>query len=85
MRAGTGFGVVLHGENRQLLVTQTFDRVVVEVYMRDLHLGGIERIKVDTETVILRGDLDLAGRKVLDRLVGSAMAELEFVRAASHR
>ena len=35
-------------------------------------------IEIEVETMILRGDLDAAGKKVLNRVVTAAMTELEL-------
>lgn len=58
------------------------DGVVVEVYVRDFDVGR-QAVGIDSETVIVRSDLDLAGRKVFYRLVAAAMAEFEFVGLAA--
>ena len=60
VRAGGGFGVVLHAEGRQAAVADAFDRVVVQVRVRHFQVGG-QRVGRDGEAVVLRGDLD-AGR-----------------------
>ena len=44
-----------------------------------------QRVGIDGEAVVLRGDLDLAGVEVLHRLVGAAVAELELVGLAAQR
>ena len=41
-------------------------------------LGLLEQLRVDREAVVLRGDLDLAGLEVHDRMVRAAVAELEL-------
>lgn len=50
--------------------------------MRDFDVGG-QAVGIDRETVIVRSDLDLAGRKVFDRLITAAVAEFEFIGLAS--
>ena len=68
MRSRGGFGMVLYRENRLFPVAQTLARVVVEIDLGGLGLGGRERCRIDRETVILRGDADLAGGQVLGRV-----------------
>ena len=46
--------------------------------------GGSESA-IDGEAVVLRGDGDLAGAQVLDRLVAAAVAELELEGLAAER
>ncbi len=84
MRAGSGFGMVLHREDRQRLVSQAGDGVVIEIHVRDLDLGGQARFR-NRKPVVMRRYLDLAGRQVLDRLVPAAVAELELVCVAAER
>jgi len=61
VRAGAGFGVVLHAEERQGAMAKAFEGVVVEVDVGKVDFGGVERVRVDGEVVIMAGDLDLAG------------------------
>ena len=53
--------------------------------MGDGDLRVRERIGVDAETVILRGNLDFAGLTIEHRMVGSVMAELELECLAAER
>ena len=78
MRASGCFGVILDAECWQYLMLHTCDRVVVEVVVSDLKAIR-QRIRLNAETVILRSDLNLASRYFLNRLIGSAVAEFQFV------
>ena len=40
VRPGRRFGMVLHAEDRLGLVAKPFDRAVVEIHVRDLHVGA---------------------------------------------
>ena len=94
VRAGRGLGVVLHRERLQRAVggpqLETLDHVVVEADVA--HRGGavrrlgrrVER-GVDREPVVVRRDLDLAGRAVHHRLVDAAVAVDELVGAETER
>src|SRR3954447_9731100 len=89
VRSGPGLGVVLHGAARHIEQLEPLDRAVVEVDVAELRraevrvpadrLVGLDRLRAvraeHREAVVLRGDLDLAGRQVLDRVVAAAMAE----------
>ena len=44
-----------------------------------------ERFSLDGKAVILAGDLDTAGVKVLHRLIPAAMTELQLVCRCAHR
>ena len=82
MRAGAGFGVILHAEDRQCRVAETFDGVVVEIHVRDDAPFCFQRFLIDGEAVVLAGDLDPAGVEIFDRLVAAAMAEFQLVGLA---
>src|SRR5512147_2120365 len=76
--------MILHGEQRQLGMRQAFDCLVIEVDVCELR-DALERVDVDSEAVILGGDLDLAGGEVHDRLVSAVVSELELVGAPAQR
>src|SRR4051794_6122435 len=89
VRAGAGLGVVLDRAARNVEQLEALDRAVVEVHMAELGgaevgvpadgLVGLDRLRAvraeDGKAVVLRGDLDLAGGQVLDRVVAAAVAE----------
>ena len=83
-RAGRGLGVILHREGRLVGAAQALVGAVEQRDVRHLDVLG-QRLGQDAEAVVLRGDLDLAGRQVLDRLVGAAMAALHLARLAAQR
>lgn len=84
MRTGRCFGVVLHTEDRPLLVPDPFDRVVVEIQMGHFDVVG-QRIGRQREAMVLRRDLDLAGPLVEHRLIGTTVSELQLEDLASQR
>jgi len=59
MRAGRGFGMILHAEDRQFSVTHAFHRVVVQIDMAHFNIFGL-RPWIDRESMILRSDCDFA-------------------------
>src|SRR5262245_48317029 len=63
VRAGGGFGVVLHAEDRLLDVAKAFEGLVVQVDVRRLDVLG-QRLRVDGKAVVLGGDFDLLGAAV---------------------
>ena len=86
VRAGRRLRVVLHAERRLVEQRQPFDDLVVEADVGDAArtVRRLERALdrgVDREAVVVAGDLDLAGREVLHRLVDAAVAVLELVGA----
>src|SRR5271168_462406 len=46
--------------------------------MGDFNFAGGERVRVNAEAVILCGDFDFLGEQVLDRMIGTVMAEFEL-------
>ena len=84
VRTGRGLGVILDAEDRQPLVPQPFEGLVVQVDVAGLDVGG-QRGGVDGEAVVLRRDLDLAGPLVADRVIGAAVAELELEGLGAER
>src|SRR5262249_20994327 len=82
--AGGRLGVVLDAERATVPRGEPLARAVVEVDVRALDARG-ERREVDAEAVVLRRDLDAAGREILHRLVRAAMTELQLVRLAAER
>ena len=83
VRAGGRFRVVLHTEERQRFVAQAFERLVVQVHMRQLDFVRVDRVGIDGEVMIVRRDLDFAGGIVAHRVVAAVMAKLELVGAAA--
>ena len=77
MRPGRGFWMILHAEDRQLFVPHSFNRVVVQIDVADLDIFR-KRRGIDRESVILRGDRDLATLQIFYRLIRAAMTEFQF-------
>src|SRR5262245_29631865 len=77
--------MVLHREDRPLAVPEALAGAIVEVEVRRLPAERGHRSRIDREAVVLGGDLDLPGRRVLDRMVGAVMTEGQLVRAPARR
>ena len=82
MRTRGAFGVVLDAEGGEGFVFDPGDGVVVKVDVGDFNIRR-ERFFCQCETVILRGDFDLASLVVADGLIGAAVAEFEFLDFAA--
>ncbi len=74
VRTGRRFGVVLDGENRQSFVFDAGNRFVIEINVSYFNFGG-QRFCFDGETVIVRGNFNLAARQIFYRLIAAAMSE----------
>jgi len=77
--------VVLHREDRPLAVPEPLAGAIVEIHMRRFPAELGHRRRIDREAVVLRGDLDLPGRRVLDRVVRAVMTEGQLVGAPAGR
>src|SRR5580704_7491991 len=70
-RSGACLGMVLHAEGRAIGAGQALVRAVEQADMGDLS-GTWQRLRIDSEAVVLAGDFYLAGGQVFDRLVRAA-------------
>src|SRR5665213_86003 len=53
VRARAGFGVILHAENRQVFMAETFHGAIVQIEMSNDPALGFERLLIDGKPVIL--------------------------------
>ena len=74
--------MILDAENRQAMVPEPFQSLVVEIDVAGLDLGRQGR-GIDRKAVVLRCDLDLTGLLVPDRMIGATVAELELECASA--
>src|SRR4026209_1721972 len=65
-------------------MAEPFDGAVVEIQVRHLNIRR-ERTGVDGETMILRRDFYFARAKLLDRVIRTAMPELQLEGIATNR
>jgi hypothetical protein len=77
MRPGCSLGMILHTEDWEFLVPHSLDCAVVQVDVRDFHVGR-ERLGIDGEPVVLCRDRYFAAAQIFYRLVGAAVAEFQF-------
>src|SRR5471030_2597333 len=85
VRTGRGFRMVLHAEDRMVAQPEAFERLIVEIHVRDFHVARVERIRVHREAVIVRRDLHLLRYFVAHRMVGAAVAEFQLIGLAAKR
>ena len=69
--------MVLNRENGQFPVSQSFDGIVVQIYVGNFKAGG-QRIRPDGVPVVLRRDVDPASGEIPDRVVAAPVSELEL-------
>src|SRR5579872_7399719 len=78
MRPRRGLRVILHAEQRQISMAQPFQRLVVQVDVRQFNFILRQRIRIHREIMVVRRDLDLAGLQLLHRMVPTVMSELKL-------
>ena len=61
VRAGAASGWYCTLNSGSVLMAQAFERVVVQVDMRQLDFASVDRLRIDGKTVVVRGDFHLAG------------------------
>ena len=75
MWARCRFWVILNRKDRKCLMLHPFTSIIVEIHVRHHNIFIFERIHVDRETVILRGDVYATGLQVLHRLIATMMTK----------
>src|SRR5512136_2067646 len=70
--------MILDGEEREPLVSHPLRRVIIEIDLGQFNLFGVQRIRIDAESMILRGNHHLACSEIFDRLIGPSMSEFQF-------
>ena len=58
-------------------------RLVIEIDLSEFNLFGIQRVRIDAESMILRGDHHLACPEVFHRLVGASVSEFQLEGSSS--
>ena len=53
-------------------------RVIIEIDLSEFNLPGVQRVRIDAESMILRGDHHLACSEIFDRLIGPSVSEFQF-------
>src|SRR4029078_10778487 len=81
-RAGRGLRMVLHREDGPVLEREAAIGAVEQRHMRLLNILR-QRILVDREAVVHRGDLDLAGGEILHRMIGAVVTLMHLHRLAA--
>lgn len=85
MRAGCGFGMILHRESRSVTQTDTFDGSVIQIHMRNLHIGRSPyRIGIHTKTMVLCGDFTPPRKQIPDRMVQPPVPVMHFESRYAH-
>src|ERR1035437_5164451 len=83
MRPRRSFRVILHAEQRQVPMPQAFERLVIQVDMGQLNFTVGQRIRIDGEVVVVRGDLNLPSLQLFYRMVPAVVPKLQLESLAA--
>src|ERR1035437_10397449 len=83
MRSRRSLRVILHAKQRQIPVPQSLERLVIQVDMGQLNFTVGQRIRIDGEVVVVRGDLDLSGLQLFYRMVPAVVPKLQLESLAA--
>jgi hypothetical protein len=78
MGAWGGLRMVLDREKWGLLVNESLQGIVIEIYVAEFNVRIFQGFHVHTEPMVLGSNLNLTRCQVLDRLIGSAVPKFEF-------
>src|SRR5438093_7707894 len=78
MRARRRLGMILNAERGKSTVFKAFNGVVVQIDVSNVDFVHVQTFRVDSETVILRGNFHLLALDVQDRMISTVMPEFEF-------
>ena len=78
MRTRRSLRMVLHTKQRQIPVPHAFQRVVVQINVRQFDFTLRQRIRIDGEIMVVRRDLDLPRVQLLHRMISAVMSKLQL-------
>src|SRR3989442_5741743 len=78
MRARRRLRMILNAERGKSTVFKAFNGVVVQIDVSNVDFVHVQTFRVDSETVILRGNFHLLALDVQDRMISTVMPEFEF-------
>ena len=67
--------MVLNAKRVQMFAFESFQGVIIEIYVGQFDIFIFKRIDIDAETMILRSDFDLACFEIFHGMICAAMAE----------
>lgn len=78
MRSRARFRMKLYREDGEASVPYPLQGVIVQVGVRDLDVVCVERIGINTESVVLDGDVDLSCGQIHDWVIRPVVTELHL-------
>src|SRR6266705_7205713 len=85
MRARRRFGMILNAERGKNTVCKAFNGVVVQIDVSNVDFVHVQTFRVDSETVILRGNFHLPALDVQDRMISAMMPKFQLERPSPER
>ena len=66
-------------------MAHSFVRVIVQIHVRDFDVARRQRIRIDAEAMILRGDFHFLREQIFHRMVRAVMPEFQFEGLSAER
>jgi len=79
------FRMVLDGKSFKTLMPDALNALIVQILMDNFHLIAVQAFYVHAKPVVLACDRDGVSLKILDRMIGTVMAEFQFICLAPQR
>ncbi len=79
MRAWRGLGVELHAQDRFMLESQPFQRIIVQTFVSNFNFIRIQITSSHTIIMVLRGDENFTRWQMLNGMIPAMMSKLEAV------
>ncbi len=64
-------------------MAQAFERIVIQVDVRQVDFSLVDRLRIDGVVVVVGGDFYFAAVRVLHRMVAAMVAKFEFISLAA--
>ena len=77
VRAGCGFGMILHRDDRERFVAQALDAAVIEVDVGHFDFRR-QAVGLHGKSVVVRSDFHMAIAEILNGLITAAMSKDKF-------
>src|SRR5207247_6142256 len=78
MRARRRLGMILNAERGKSTVFKAFNGVLVQIDVSNVDFVHVQTFRVDSESVILRGNFHLLALDVQDGMISTMMPEFQF-------
>src|SRR5436190_4040284 len=83
MRAGRGFGMILHAKYGMVTKPETLERLIVQIHVSDFDIAVLQRVRIDGEAMVVRCDFHLVRDLVDNGVIRSPVSKLQLVCLAA--